>query len=110
MKIVRYSDKNGGDGAYGILEGSSIYALEGDIFGTHTKGAEVGALDDVTVLAPLDPGKIVAIGLNYKAHVTELDASRTASGVPGDLHEAAVSRDRAGRTDRDRESGARDAL
>lgn len=82
MKIVRYSDKNGGDGAFGILEDSTIYALEGDLFGTHSKGAKVGSLDDVTLLAPLEPGKIVAIGLNYKAHVTELDSSRKLPEFP----------------------------
>lgn len=28
-------------------------------------------LDDVTVLAPVNPGKVVAIGLNYRSHVEE---------------------------------------
>ena len=82
MKIVRYSAKNGGDAAYGILEDSTIFALEGDLLGEHSKGAEVGSVDDVTLLAPLDPGKIVAIGLNYKAHVTELDSTRTLPEFP----------------------------
>lgn len=82
MKIVRYAGKTGGDATYGVLEDSTIFALEGDLLGEHRKGAEVASLDDVTLLAPLDPGKIVAIGLNYKAHVTELDSSRTLPEFP----------------------------
>lgn len=82
MKIVRYSAKAGGDAAFGILDGSTVYALEGDLFGSYSKGAAVGPADDVTLLAPLEPGKIVAIGLNYKEHVTELDSSRKLPEFP----------------------------
>lgn len=81
MRIARYAN-GAGNAAYGIVEGSTVFALEGDLFGTFRKGAEVGALDDIQLLAPLEPGKIVAIGLNYKAHVTELDSSRTLPEFP----------------------------
>lgn len=76
MRIVRYTGKQGGDAAYGIVEDSTIFALEGDLFGAYSKGEQVGSVDDVHLLAPLEPGKIVAIGLNYKDHVTELDPNR----------------------------------
>lgn len=82
MKIVRYEEKNGGSPAYGILEDSTIFALEGDLFGDYQKGEKVGPVDDVTLLAPLDPGKIIAIGLNYKDHVTELDPNRKLPEFP----------------------------
>lgn len=81
MRIARYAN-GAGNAAYGIVEGSTVFALEGDLFGTFRKGAEVGTLDDIQPLAPLEPGKIVAIGLNYKAHVTELDSSRTLPEFP----------------------------
>jgi 2-keto-4-pentenoate hydratase/2-oxohepta-3-ene-1,7-dioic acid hydratase in catechol pathway len=69
MKIVRYS--TGGDAAHGILEGSTVYAASGDLFSGLTKGEAVGSVDEVTLLPPVQPGKVVAIGLNYLKHVTE---------------------------------------
>jgi 2-keto-4-pentenoate hydratase/2-oxohepta-3-ene-1,7-dioic acid hydratase in catechol pathway len=82
MKIVRYAGNNVGQPQLGILEGSTVFALDGDLFGEHRKGAEIGPVDGLTLLAPLDPGKIVAIGLNYKDHVTELDPSRKLPEFP----------------------------
>lgn len=82
MRIARYAKDAAGEAAHGIVEGSTIYALEGDLFGAHQKGAEVGSLDEVRLLAPLEPGKIVAIGLNYKDHVTELDPNRKLPEFP----------------------------
>lgn len=82
MKIVRYAGKDGGEASFGILEGETVFGLEGDLFGEHRKGAEVGPVSDVKLLAPLDPGKIVAIGLNYKDHVTELDPNRKLPEFP----------------------------
>jgi len=62
MKIARYSTGSGA--AYGIVEGDTLFAAGGDLFGGLTKGAEVGKVADAKLLAPLDPGKIVCIGLN----------------------------------------------
>jgi 2-keto-4-pentenoate hydratase/2-oxohepta-3-ene-1,7-dioic acid hydratase in catechol pathway len=81
MKIVRFS-ANGGDPAYGILDGSNVSALKGDLYGEFGKGENVGTVDDVKLLAPVEPGKIVAIGLNYKDHVTELDPDRKLPEAP----------------------------
>jgi 2-keto-4-pentenoate hydratase/2-oxohepta-3-ene-1,7-dioic acid hydratase in catechol pathway len=69
MKIVRYQADGGA--AFGILEDSTVYAASGDVFTGLTKGEAVGGVDEVTLLAPIQPGKVVAIGLNYLKHVTE---------------------------------------
>lgn len=82
MKIVRYSAKDGGDVQYGILKDSTVYAAEGDPFGGLKEGPEVGSLDEVTLHAPVEPGKVIAIGLNYVDHVTELDKSRQLPTTP----------------------------
>jgi 2-keto-4-pentenoate hydratase/2-oxohepta-3-ene-1,7-dioic acid hydratase in catechol pathway len=59
--------------------GPPIYAAEregrwrlvdGDIFGRFTEGPEI-AKDDVRLLAPVSPSKIVCVGLNYKDHAAE---------------------------------------
>lgn len=82
MKIVRYSEKSGNETRYGILKDSKVHSAEGDLFSGLTEGAEVGSLDDVTLHAPVDPGKVIAIGLNYVAHVTELDKTRQLPTTP----------------------------
>jgi 2-keto-4-pentenoate hydratase/2-oxohepta-3-ene-1,7-dioic acid hydratase in catechol pathway len=82
MKIVRYSAKSGGEAQYGILRDSTVYSAEGDLFGGLTEGSKVGSLDDVTLHAPIEPGKVIAIGLNYVDHVTELDKSRELPMTP----------------------------
>jgi 2-keto-4-pentenoate hydratase/2-oxohepta-3-ene-1,7-dioic acid hydratase in catechol pathway len=59
----------------GVIEGESVFEIEGDLFaagltGKVKKGKE-HKLDNVKLLAPVLPSKIVAIGLNYKAHAAE---------------------------------------
>jgi 2-keto-4-pentenoate hydratase/2-oxohepta-3-ene-1,7-dioic acid hydratase in catechol pathway len=67
--IIRYQSASGP--AYGLVENHSAYTLEGDVFGACQKGQKVGALEDVSLLAPIQPGKIVAIGRNYAEHAKE---------------------------------------
>jgi 2-keto-4-pentenoate hydratase/2-oxohepta-3-ene-1,7-dioic acid hydratase in catechol pathway len=69
MIIIRYQSISGP--AFGSVENHVVYALEGDVFGQFGKGREVGALEDVKLLAPLLPGKIVALGRNYAEHAKE---------------------------------------
>ena len=82
MKIVRYRD-DAGQAKFGILDGETVHAATGDLFGSGlTKGEAVGALDSLTLLTPLAPGKIVCVGLNYAAHVTENDPTRKTPDEP----------------------------
>jgi 2-keto-4-pentenoate hydratase/2-oxohepta-3-ene-1,7-dioic acid hydratase in catechol pathway len=80
MKFVRYA---AGDAArYGILEGNTILAAAGNPFTGLTPGGQVGTLDSVTLLPPVEPGKIVAVGLNYVEHVKEGGADRQVPDEP----------------------------
>lgn len=67
MRIVRFERE--GRAAAGILKGGFIHEAEGDLFGQPRAGAVVGPVDDVVLLPPVRPGKIVAIGLNYLDHI-----------------------------------------
>jgi 2-keto-4-pentenoate hydratase/2-oxohepta-3-ene-1,7-dioic acid hydratase in catechol pathway len=67
--IIRYESARGM--TYGLVENHVVYTLEGDLFGQFGKGREIGALADVKLLAPITPGKIVAIGRNYAEHAKE---------------------------------------
>jgi len=67
--IIRYQSASGP--AYGLVENHVVYTLEGDTFGAAQKGQEIGPLENVMLLAPIQPGKIVAIGRNYAEHARE---------------------------------------
>ncbi len=73
MRIVRF--QRGGEPSYGLLESASrIVPIAGDIFGHwQAAGASVG-LEEVQLLAPVQPPNVLAIGLNYRAHAVESGA------------------------------------
>jgi 2-keto-4-pentenoate hydratase/2-oxohepta-3-ene-1,7-dioic acid hydratase in catechol pathway len=80
MQIVRYRD---GDVArLGIVEGESLRAAGGELFGQLLPREHIGALADVSLLPPVAPSKIVAVGLNYADHVAESAVPRERPDEP----------------------------
>jgi 2-keto-4-pentenoate hydratase/2-oxohepta-3-ene-1,7-dioic acid hydratase in catechol pathway len=70
-KIYRVSQD--GDTFYALERGGALLRAAGDPFSGLTAGAEVrGGLAGVRVLAPVQPSKIVCVGLNYKDHAGEV--------------------------------------
>jgi 2-keto-4-pentenoate hydratase/2-oxohepta-3-ene-1,7-dioic acid hydratase in catechol pathway len=70
-KIYRVSQD--GDTFYAVERGGALLRASGDPFSGLTAGAAVrGGLAGVRVLAPLQPSKIVCVGLNYKDHAGEV--------------------------------------
>lgn len=68
-RYVRYSHRGGV--SYGIVANEQIRELDGSpIHGAVPTGRSV-ALADVELLAPVEPGKVIAIGYNYKSHADE---------------------------------------
>ncbi len=74
MKIARF--RSNGQIQFGIVDGAAVTPASGDPFQGLTAGATPIALTEVELLAPVAPGKIVCVGLNYAAHVTERDPNR----------------------------------
>ena len=72
MKLVRF----GPEGHFAAAEEGEPYrVLYSDPFDTRPGGWEFGrelAAENLAFLAPIQPGKIVGIGRNYKEHVQEL--------------------------------------
>jgi len=68
-KYVRYSLD--GQTAYGIVDGKSIHELTGDLFDSPRKTGVTVAMADVRLLAPCEPSKVIAVGLNYQSHLGE---------------------------------------
>jgi 2-keto-4-pentenoate hydratase/2-oxohepta-3-ene-1,7-dioic acid hydratase in catechol pathway len=71
MRIVRFELM--GRTGYGILEGEKISVLWSTPYddGVRNTIGEVVSLPEVTLLAPCEPSKIVALGLNYRDHALE---------------------------------------
>jgi 2-keto-4-pentenoate hydratase/2-oxohepta-3-ene-1,7-dioic acid hydratase in catechol pathway len=71
MRLVRFELQ--GRTGYGILEGEKIKVLWNTPYGgglENTTG-EFVSLPEVTLLAPCEPSKIIALGLNYLDHAAE---------------------------------------
>jgi 2-keto-4-pentenoate hydratase/2-oxohepta-3-ene-1,7-dioic acid hydratase in catechol pathway len=70
VKIVRYSSPDGA--AWGVLDGGVVRAAEGTPFvDLRPNGAEVGPLDEVSLLAPVTPRTVLCVGRNYRSHAAE---------------------------------------
>ncbi|RIK35760.1 MAG: hypothetical protein DCC58_20130 [Chloroflexi bacterium] len=69
MEIVRYQTTSGSQ--VGVLENGIVRQAQGDMYGKLSVGPEVGPLDAVTLLSPVQPSKLIAIGLNYLDHITQ---------------------------------------
>ena len=76
-KYVRYSHQN--VISYGILEGETIKELKGNLFAGATPTGRTVKLAEARLLAPCQPSKVIAVGLNYKSHIGE----RPAAAYPG---------------------------
>src|SRR5579864_5925513 len=66
-KYVRYRVNS--STAYGILEGETVHEIHGDLLGKHTQAGAKHKLAGVKLLYPIEPPKILAVGLNYKSHI-----------------------------------------
>lgn len=70
MKIIRYQD--GAATKWGVIEEGMIREMEGDPFGHFHLSSRAKKLEEVKLLSPCLPSKIVALGLNYKDHAEEV--------------------------------------
>jgi len=77
VKYVRY--EAGGTTSYGILDGEAIRELRGDLFANPTPTGRELRLADVKLLAPCEPSKVIAVGLNYRSHL----GTREPAAYPG---------------------------
>ena len=64
MKLLRFEQD--GRKQYGIADGETLYRLEGSLFaGRAQRGAALGLIKDVKILAPCEPTKIICAAKNY---------------------------------------------
>jgi hypothetical protein len=66
-KYIRY--QSGAGGAYGILDGQTVREISGSPWLESRETGITHAAADVKLLYPGQPGKILAVGLNYGSHL-----------------------------------------
>jgi 2-keto-4-pentenoate hydratase/2-oxohepta-3-ene-1,7-dioic acid hydratase in catechol pathway len=69
MRLARF--RFGDRIATGVVEGGAVRALAGTFFENPVPSGEEIPLDDVRLLAPILPSKVVCLGKNYAAHAAE---------------------------------------
>lgn len=76
-RYVRYAHQ--GAVSYGELQGETIHQLQGDLFSSPRRTGRTVRLADVRLLAPVEPGKVIAVGLNFRSHL----GAREPAAYPG---------------------------
>ena len=70
MKIARFLHRK--KEQLGVVEGEQIHVAEGALFEALSVTDQGYPIEEVKLLPPTQPSKIVAVGLNYKDHAEEL--------------------------------------
>ncbi|ATW24096.1 fumarylacetoacetate hydrolase family protein [Candidatus Formimonas warabiya] len=70
MKFVRFEVEN--KWSYGILKNDIVHPVQGSIYHDFTESEAAYRLDEVKLLAPCEPSKILCVGLNYSDHAAEV--------------------------------------
>ena len=65
MKFARF--QAGDKTLWGVVEGEAIRAIAGNYLAEFALTDDIYPLSQVTLLAPVEPSKIIGVGLNYKA-------------------------------------------
>ncbi len=78
MKLCRFrttgDDNKEGESRYGVIREERVYEVA-SLFEAHAEEGRSWALDDVKLLAPSEPSKIVCVGRNYAEHAAELGST-----------------------------------
>jgi 2-keto-4-pentenoate hydratase/2-oxohepta-3-ene-1,7-dioic acid hydratase in catechol pathway len=73
MKLCRISHESLDAARYAVISASSVFPLPADYeFGKIPETKTMLALDEVKLLAPVAPSKVVCVGRNYREHAAEL--------------------------------------
>lgn len=70
MRVIRFQDKDKII-QYGWLNEEKVGSIEGNVFGEYRRSEPTISLKNISLLPPLNPGKIICIGRNYVEHAKE---------------------------------------
>ena len=69
MKVLRFVE--GARVLHGIVDDEGVHICDGTLLTGLAPTGDVRDIGTLTVIAPVDPGKIVGVGLNYRGHAEE---------------------------------------
>lgn len=69
MQITRFRRNERAE--VGVIENGILRETRGEVFGKLSVGPEIGRVDEMELLAPIVPSKLIAIGLNYQDHISQ---------------------------------------
>jgi len=69
MRFVRYQAQS--HSSYGVWKEDLIHEITGSIFGEYEVTSITHEVGDLRLLTPVEPSKIICVGLNYTEHVDE---------------------------------------
>lgn len=67
VRYVRF--RKGNETASGILDGDTVREIRGSFLAAYKETGVKHKLAEVKLLYPLEPSKVLAVGLNYKSHI-----------------------------------------
>jgi 2-keto-4-pentenoate hydratase/2-oxohepta-3-ene-1,7-dioic acid hydratase in catechol pathway len=70
MKLVRFESSQ--QTRYGVWEDDVVREITGSIYGDFRVGFTSHRIGDVRLLAPVEPTKILCVGLNFRDHIEEI--------------------------------------
>jgi 2-keto-4-pentenoate hydratase/2-oxohepta-3-ene-1,7-dioic acid hydratase in catechol pathway len=70
MKLVRFASDQ--QARYGVWEDNVVKELTGSIYGDFRIGSKTYLMSDIRLLAPVEPTKILCVGLNFRDHIEEI--------------------------------------
>jgi len=76
MKFLRFRNKDG-EIKFGIVMENKILEVSGNIFESYSITNSEYGIEDIKILPPCSPTKIVAVGLNYRDHAEEMKKNIT---------------------------------
>ncbi|MDY6821237.1 MAG: fumarylacetoacetate hydrolase family protein [Deferribacterota bacterium] len=72
MKILYFENLKTTKRHYGFLRDTHVHIIEGNIFEKFNITDETITLDNIKILPPTNPSKIIGVGLNYVDHAKEV--------------------------------------
>lgn len=79
MNLLRFSSQ--GVKKYGLLNSlGEVREIKGNIYEPFEFTGNIYNLEEINLIAPCEPSKIICVGLNYKAHIDEFQ--RDTAGPP----------------------------
>ena len=74
IRYVRFAV--GESAAYGVLDGQTVHELSGTPFDAPSRTGRTFRLDDIRLLPPTEPSKVLAVALNFRSHAGDSGAAK----------------------------------